>query len=818
MAIVSFSKGTGALSTLTQIQKSETRRTTSISKISSSLKIRKASDAVADSAIGTKLKVEVDSLKQLLVGTAQAKAALDIAEGGLGEITKTLTRMNTLAMSAKNGIYKRDDISKINQEFVALIDEIDRIAKATTFNSKQLLSGTQTIVQDNFEQTINGDNLRDGFLSKDEQGIDEVIIDSSKNNTGYIISYNQETRLMRVTTTNDKNVFEERKVAADDIAKDKIEELNFSTLGVKVRLNSNFDKRMSIGTDTDNMMNPQYNQNNLKNLELINYISEDLLDLTPGIAGKDAFTLKTAVTEFKIEGESNGFNMPTKIGIEENVTATLGDIKTAMGFGVNTGLKVSNIGTTGGIEFTASQLETVNSANGINSLEITSVKVGSWDTTPVDDKDVKFGDLTSFKVNKYESDTGTVIFEAVLNITADTATASGSVIQGSFRLDKSTYDNGITAIDYDKQSIAKAADGKAIVLRGGTYELKSTETVGADGYVYDEDGNKVKEEGNGDDSTIQLKLLKTKTRDVDVSMISGNVTDLTTFDVKIEGTNGKAKLYIDAVEGRLESDWFNLTDIDYNDGNAADGSYDSSQDNSTYIAEKRLERGRVILSRTITNGGRVDSIAIDFNKLKTGGLFEQYTGMNADQLRTFANQEAGMKATAVATFQKSASIENNIFVSLNELKNTVVAYQETSDKTNLSFQVGTGSGEENSVNISIDSITAFRLQLIDNTTNQKIQLIDDQEKLGEVISIISSAIDKVQTVRSDVAVGDNRLNFADSNIQTTITNSQAAASAIFDLDIPEEMVELSQSEMMEQSSIEALAKEMRIKQNLLKLF
>jgi len=32
MAIVSFSKGTGALSTITQIQKSETRRTTSIIK------------------------------------------------------------------------------------------------------------------------------------------------------------------------------------------------------------------------------------------------------------------------------------------------------------------------------------------------------------------------------------------------------------------------------------------------------------------------------------------------------------------------------------------------------------------------------------------------------------------------------------------------------------------------------------------------------------------------------------------------------------------------------------------------------------------
>ena len=232
MTIVSFSKGTGALSTITQIQKAEGLRTTSISKISSSLKIRKASDAVADSAIGTKLKVEVESLKQLLVGTAQAKAALDIAEGGLGEITKTLTRMNTLAMSAKNGIYKAEDIEKINQEFVALIDEIGRIARATNFNSKQLLSGTETVIQDTFSNTHLGEDLRDGFLSSDEQGIEVIKIDNSKSNTAYTLSYDQTTRLFQVVNLNDKSQVDSVKVAADTIKEGSLETLNFSKFGI----------------------------------------------------------------------------------------------------------------------------------------------------------------------------------------------------------------------------------------------------------------------------------------------------------------------------------------------------------------------------------------------------------------------------------------------------------------------------------------------------------------------------------------------------------------------------------------------------------
>ena len=953
MTIVSFSKGTGALSTITQIQKAEGLRTTSISKISSSLKIRKASDAVADSAIGTKLKVEVESLKQLLVGTAQAKAALDIAEGGLGEITKTLTRMNTLAMSAKNGIYKAEDIEKINQEFVALIDEIGRIARATNFNSKQLLSGTETVIQDTFSNTHLGKDLRDGFLSSDEQGIEVIKIDNSKSNTAYTLSYDQTTRLFQVVNLNDKSQVDSVKVAADTIKEGSLETLNFSKFGITIKLNSNFDKDRSIGTNFDYMMDPSLNNDNLKNKELTNTIDESLIEANPDITILPKYISTMDSKKFRIDGgtqeislsgllnnEENDLNDPTKL---DNIQTALGIKFPTTGGDVDIAIDMATSGGTLGPNSKA--IEAINSTTDTQSVTITSVKFEALTTADgtaggaavtFTDKPTLSLDPTdkfkSFKMTAFDHETGTVTFEATQLITATqgaNTAKSSATITGTFQLDKGTYKNGVIAIDYNKQFIIKdVAKDEAVVLKGGTYKLRDDDIVASDGYVYDKNtGNKRTTLPNNPNSTVQVKLDNNRrTNNVDVVRIGNKATDLSSFDVKIKGTNGKAILYIEAEEGNFESEELNLTDIEYNDGNSTD-TYNSQADNKAFIAKTRLTRGQVKLSRVITNGQREDSIVLDLNKLRTGGLIKTkkpefkladvetmiqggkitikvkdkddndvtwaditdkgnkdaienqvlqrlntLAAQNKAFMSSFANLEAGSDATQITSKigdatnvtvnikindtdtaiktttgtvtadkikstnledikSEDVKIETNIdsttklngfkkgvFVSINELKNTVVAFQKTSDKANLSFQVGTGSSEANSVKVTIDSITPERLNLIDPTTGKAIELTADQDRLQDIISIVQAAIDKVQVVRSEIAVGDNRLGVADSSIQTSITNSQAAVSAIFDLDIPSEMVELSQSEMMEQSSIEALAREMRAKQNLMKLF
>lgn len=144
MAILSFSKGRSTLNVINNINTFEDIRGTSIAKISAGVRIRKASDSVAESAIGTKIKTEVESLKQILTGTASAKSVLEIAEGAMSEITNIITRMTSLTLQATNSTNTDDDRAKIDSEFQELKEEVSRISDAANFNTKKILNGGES--------------------------------------------------------------------------------------------------------------------------------------------------------------------------------------------------------------------------------------------------------------------------------------------------------------------------------------------------------------------------------------------------------------------------------------------------------------------------------------------------------------------------------------------------------------------------------------------------------------------------------------------------------------------------------------------------
>ena len=90
--------------------------------------------------------------------------------------------------------------------------------------------------------------------------------------------------------------------------------------------------------------------------------------------------------------------------------------------------------------------------------------------------------------------------------------------------------------------------------------------------------------------------------------------------------------------------------------------------------------------------------------------------------------------------------------------------------------------------------------------------------LSDVIATLKEASSKVENIRSKIGVTSSRIDFAAQNLQTSITNSSAAVSAIFDLDVPTEISELSQIELKQVAAIEALSRDVKAKQNLMKLF
>jgi flagellin len=115
---------------------------TSIKRLSSGLKIARASDDVAGLAVGTQLQSNVTVLKAAANNVQQANALLAIADGALDNIGQMLQRMLSLSSQATSAALNEASRAYLNQEFQGLKDEINRISEFTKFNGISLLDGS----------------------------------------------------------------------------------------------------------------------------------------------------------------------------------------------------------------------------------------------------------------------------------------------------------------------------------------------------------------------------------------------------------------------------------------------------------------------------------------------------------------------------------------------------------------------------------------------------------------------------------------------------------------------------------------------------
>ncbi|RMF18290.1 MAG: flagellin FliC [Candidatus Dadabacteria bacterium] len=115
---------------------------TSIGRLSSGSRITSAKDDAAGLAISENLNAEVRAMNQAKRNTMDGISVAQTAEGGLVEIGKMLTRMKELATEAASDTVGTTEKAYLDDEFQALVSEIDRIANSTEFNGTELLDGT----------------------------------------------------------------------------------------------------------------------------------------------------------------------------------------------------------------------------------------------------------------------------------------------------------------------------------------------------------------------------------------------------------------------------------------------------------------------------------------------------------------------------------------------------------------------------------------------------------------------------------------------------------------------------------------------------
>ena len=114
----------------------------SIARLSSGLRITKASDDAAGLGISETLRAQIRSINQAVRNSNDGISLLQVADGGAANIGNLLSRLRELASQSASGILGSTERSYLDQEFVALRSEIDRISVVTEFNGTKLLSGT----------------------------------------------------------------------------------------------------------------------------------------------------------------------------------------------------------------------------------------------------------------------------------------------------------------------------------------------------------------------------------------------------------------------------------------------------------------------------------------------------------------------------------------------------------------------------------------------------------------------------------------------------------------------------------------------------
>lgn len=128
-------------------------------KLSSGERITQASDDAAGLAISENLRAQIRGYRQAKRNANDAVSLVQVAEGGLNEISNIVIRLRELSVQAASDTVGETERGFSDIEFQKLKEEIDRIAKGSDFNGVKLLDGTGGIME--FQVGIHNDPVLD---------------------------------------------------------------------------------------------------------------------------------------------------------------------------------------------------------------------------------------------------------------------------------------------------------------------------------------------------------------------------------------------------------------------------------------------------------------------------------------------------------------------------------------------------------------------------------------------------------------------------------------------------------------------------------
>ncbi|PRM90114.1 flagellin [Aliarcobacter cryaerophilus] len=111
----------------------------SLEKLSTGLKINKASDDASGLAIADKLRTQVTSINQGVSNGNSAIALLQIADKSMAEQSKILDTVKAKLIQANTATTSADGRESIRKDITKLLEQLDNVAQQTNYNGNYLL-------------------------------------------------------------------------------------------------------------------------------------------------------------------------------------------------------------------------------------------------------------------------------------------------------------------------------------------------------------------------------------------------------------------------------------------------------------------------------------------------------------------------------------------------------------------------------------------------------------------------------------------------------------------------------------------------------
>ena len=162
----------------------------SLERLSTGLRINRGKDDPAGLIASQNLRAEKSALGAAIKNAERADQVVNIAEGGLNEVSGLLTELQGLLTSTANDAGLSAEEKEANQlQIDSILQTIDRVSSATSFQGKKLLNGNLDYTTTNIDGEVSSFKVNGAKLGFNETRDVDVLVTQSAQVGGFALRF-----------------------------------------------------------------------------------------------------------------------------------------------------------------------------------------------------------------------------------------------------------------------------------------------------------------------------------------------------------------------------------------------------------------------------------------------------------------------------------------------------------------------------------------------------------------------------------------------------------------------------------------------------